>query len=1243
MSNNLGGNDELIKRVNQTAIRLAGLFLFMAVVIVGAAVAYTLIRIHSIQQSKGEELLAIADEKLAQIVNWRNERLGDGKIIQESSPFVQNIKMYDVLPSSESKTVIHDWIESIEAIKNYKSYFVFGMKGNLLITDQSSPDPLGTQTPLYVQQVIQTGQVTLSDLYKLDSSNLIRMDLLVPIIDEDYFNQVIAVIVMRIDPSQILYPMIENWPINSKSGETVLFRAQGNDLIYLNSLRFKKDAALNFVIPIDTPHLPAGLVIKGNAGIIIGDDYRGVPVIAAGRRVPNSNWYMVTKEDTSEAYAEVHTQAWSLGLIIVGAILAYGYAGLMTLRRGKEVYDLELNKATGIAEKLRQSYDLLFDMANDIVVVLDKEGNVMDVNDRAVEAYGYSQAELLQMNGDDLRTNTKDRKFTDIFTYLSTHNGIRYESEHIRKNGTLFPTEVSMRYYKSEGEEFLLCIVRDISERRQAEILLKENLNALQSIIDASPLGIITTDTSGNVTVWSPAAGRIFGWKEDEVIGRSLVTVLGHNTEAVTLMLDQLRENNIPLQLENKWNRKDGAEIIISISATLIQDYQGEVNGFLILVADVTEVKKIQEENERMMAERFRLLKRLRLQFEHMPIGFVLADEKLNVLDWNPQAEKIFGYSREEIIGKNQFDTIIPSEGKEIVKKAVRKAMNQNQTETLTHENLTKDGRHIMVEWHNTSLRDETGERIAIMAMAIDVTEKIQAEKLLRESEEKLRIFFDSNLIGIEYADIYGNIFSANDELLRIIGYSRSELESGQIHWDALTPKEFLPADQRAIKHALETGSIEPYEKQYIRKDGKIIWVLIGFDVVDKEKGSTIAFVLDITERKKAEQEFLAYHKLLDLVGDIGKIGGWDFDVTTGAGTWTHEVALIHDLDPDAPTNRDLGMSFYEPESRALLEKTMQEAIEKAIPYNLELDLVSAKGIHKRVRTVGLPLVIDGKVTRMRGIFQDITELKQAEAEVRKLNEELEQRVKIRTDELLAANRELEAFSYSVSHDLRAPLRAINGFSQLLMDEQQETMSPDLLHYLHLIRSNTRNMGQLIDDLLAFSRLGRQALQRNDVDMKKLVMMVIENIKQETQGREIEFKIKKLPNCYADETLLNQVFYNLISNAVKFTRTRPKAVVEIGSKKAIPRLPDGSTREIADCYYVCDNGVGFDMKYYDKLFTVFQRLHKAEEFEGTGVGLAIIKRVIEKHNGIVWAESTLNVGTTFYFSIGKEEEDDQSN
>jgi signal transduction histidine kinase len=240
-------------------------------------------------------------------------------------------------------------------------------------------------------------------------------------------------------------------------------------------------------------------------------------------------------------------------------------------------------------------------------------------------------------------------------------------------------------------------------------------------------------------------------------------------------------------------------------------------------------------------------------------------------------------------------------------------------------------------------------------------------------------------------------------------------------------------------------------------------------------------------------------------------------------------------------------------------------------------------------------------------------------------NIRLEQRVTARTAELEASNRELEAFSYSVSHDLRSPLRSIDGFSRLVMEENEGRLTHDTARKLGVIRAAAQQMGVLIDDLLSFSRLGRVEVKKRRVFMDGVVNEVIAELKQENPDRQIEFVVDDLPTCYADPILIRQVFRNLLGNAVKFSHLRPAARIEVGS---IPSAAAGMVT-----VFVKDNGAGFDMQYIDKLFGVFQRLHRMEDFPGTGVGLALVRRIVERHGGKVWAEAAVDAGATFYLTL----------
>jgi PAS domain S-box-containing protein len=296
--------------------------------------------------------------------------------------------------------------------------------------------------------------------------------------------------------------------------------------------------------------------------------------------------------------------------------------------------------------------------------------------------------------------------------------------------------------------------------------------------------------------------------------------------------------------------------------------------------------------------------------------------------------------------------------------------------------------------------------------------------------------------------------------------------------------------------------------------------------------------------------------------------------------------------------------------------------------------------VRNRHRTEGVWIEATGRPLKdengvMRGgvvAFRDVTGTRAAEREIRRLNDELEQRVIQRTAQLEAANYELESFTYSVSHDLRAPLRHIGGFSKILVEEFGPTLDSTARHYLQRIEEGTRRMGLLVDELLNLARLGRHSLSLQVTGLNSIAQEIVSILKPETEGRQVEWNIGDLPYVECDPVLMKQVLQNLMANALKFTRPRPRALIEVGQidKNGHPAI------------FVRDNGVGFSMKYSGKLFGVFQRLHRSEDFEGTGIGLATVQRIIQKHGGRIWVEAELDRGATFYFTVGVQEQPQQN-
>jgi len=332
--------------------------------------------------------------------------------------------------------------------------------------------------------------------------------------------------------------------------------------------------------------------------------------------------------------------------------------------------------------------------------------------------------------------------------------------------------------------------------------------------------------------------------------------------------------------------------------------------------------------------------------------------------------------------------------------------------------------------------------------------------------------------------------------------------------------------------------------------------------------------------------------------------------------------AREHALQPDQIAGLD-DFAFYPSDLAEKYREDDRAVMAAEIPSELE-ELNQIDGRDRWVHVHKVPYRDDlGQVVGVLGIFEDVTSRKQAEEEIRSLNQSLEQRVQERTAQLLAANGELEAFSYSVSHDLRAPLRAIHGFARILMDDYQQQLDEQGRHVLNVVCSEARRMGRLIDDLLNFCRLGKCALQVACIDMEGMVREVYCELQQGAAGRHVELHQDRLPAATADPILVRQVWVNLLDNALKYTRRQARARIEIG----------GSTANGESVYHVRDNGVGLDTRYADKLFRVFERLHEPGEFEGTGVGLATVQRIVHLHGGQVWVESEPEQGATFFFTL----------
>lgn len=527
-----------------------------------------------------------------------------------------------------------------------------------------------------------------------------------------------------------------------------------------------------------------------------------------------------------------------------------------------------------------------------------------------------------------------------------------------------------------------------------------------------------------------------------------------------------------------------------------------------------------------------------------------------------------------------------------------------------------------------------TPERVRLLkillSQAATSLENANIYEALKESEFRYRQIIETANEGIWMIGPDAITTSVNLRMAQMLGYEPEEM-IGKLATDFMD-REDRPDHLAKIENR-KHGISEHYLRKFVRKDGHIVWTIVSaapiFDAEKRHYGSFAMFT-DITEQKKTEDSLRKSEALLSAVQRISKVGGWEYDIVTGKSFWSDEVYRIHEI-PNNPGIDHIAESqkCYAPEDRAIIMEAFQKACEKGEEYDWELPFTTFKGNHLWIRTTAHPVYENGKLVRLIGNLMDITERKRAEEEIRRLNQDLEERVLKRTAQLEAANRELESFAYSISHDLRAPLRHIDGYVNLLASRYRERLDDKGIHYINTVSSSVHRMGTLIDDLLQFSRTGRVEMHQDSVNMNQALVDVLAQIKESHMDRKIEWAIGDLPEVRGDYALLRQVWFNLVENAVKYTRTRDVARIEIGAR-----------REGDDIlFHITDNGVGFDMKYAGKLFGVFQRLHPLEEFEGTGIGLAIVHRIIARHDGRAWAKSRPGEGATFYFTLpaGREQ------
>lgn len=612
-----------------------------------------------------------------------------------------------------------------------------------------------------------------------------------------------------------------------------------------------------------------------------------------------------------------------------------------------------------------------------------------------------------------------------------------------------------------------------------------------------------------------------------------------------------------------------------------------------------------------------------RTLFEYSPYGILIADKESNYIDANRRMCGMLGYEHSELVGMNAADIVAPHETSEI--DVALGTIRSGADHIREWQFRRKDGSQFLGEVVATEMPDGT-----LLGVVHDVTERERAEKDLRTSRERLKAVVDAALDGIIMMDHEGRIVGFNPSAERIFNYRISDV-LGKNLADKIIPQNYREAHRLGLERFISTGEGTVLNKRLeltaMQSDGNEIPVELTISRVGTaEPPLFTGFVRDITQRKVAEQQLLESRKQFkELTESIPQMV-WTCRGDDGSCDYLSPQWLSY---TGLPADEQLGFGWLNqvhPNDRTGTMEKWHEAVESAGIFDVEFRIRRFDGEYRWFKTRAVPSRDDkGKIVKWIGSNTDIEDSKRAEEQIREFTETLELRIAERTSELELAIKELESFSYSVSHDLRAPLRHIDGFVKLLADRESERFDETSQRYVKVVSNAVAKMGILIDELLAFSRTSRREIQSARVDLNDLVKESLHVLEPAMSGRSINWKVAPLPDALGDPTLLGLVFSNLLSNAVKFTRGRSTAEIEIGS----------TDKNSSMTIYVKDNGVGFDMTYSKKLFGVFQRLHGENEFEGIGIGLATVQRVVNRLGGSVWADAEVDKGATFYFTLKK--------
>jgi PAS domain S-box-containing protein len=841
------------------------------------------------------------------------------------------------------------------------------------------------------------------------------------------------------------------------------------------------------------------------------------------------------------------------------------------------------------------------------------------------------------------------------------------ELRFLRMDGSEIWVETSGEPIHMDGKNGALVVVRDISRRKEVEKAREESEARFRLLAESAPVGIIITEKNLNILYVSPRVTEYFGYTHED-----LPTALDWYRLAYP-------DEGYRSQVRRQWREaiqqaaSDGTEIEPNIFPVTCKDGSTRMVEFrmkdtadlnFVILTDVSERIAAEQETKREQ-------KILQLFIEHSPAAIAMLDRDMRYIAVSRRYLQDYGIQDQDVLGKSHYEVFpdIPERWKEIHRRTLTGSIESCEEDPFPRASGQLD----WIRWEIRPWYENEGQIGGIILFSEVITERKKAKEALRNSEEKFSTLFEKTPVPAVLSRFPDFAFmDANDAWMNLFGFSKDEI-IGKTSAELGIVRN-LERRERAKNSVERHDPIRDLELALFTRDGRKIIALTNIDVV-KIGGQEFALntIYDITDRKNAEEALHRYNERLRNLHNIDQailqaelvpeaIAAEAIQTLCNlVGCQQGGLGL---LDQDGKKLLFSLIAGSEPKRRYLQDLTDSIRAELAQLADKKIEICEEISFEPFGVLSGIPEVRGDQASIRIALQSELglvgflylgwpTPRTFAAEEVEIVNEvgqqiaiaihqsnlgaalaahaaDLEVRVAERTAQLETSNKDLESFAYSVSHDLRAPLRSIAGFSQILEEDHGGKLDAEGRRLLGIIRSSTHKMDRLITDLLSLSRTGRTQMNIQLINMTGLVQTVYGEIAYPEGRKPCRFKLSALPEVHGDPTLLRQVWTNLISNAVKYTRPKEDCQIEVSGR-----------RENGQCIYtIRDNGVGFDEEYKDHLFGLFQRLHRESEFEGTGVGLAIVQRIIQLHGGQVWAEGKVGVGASFHFSLPEKQESD---